>query len=149
MDNGVSIYLLPRLGYFVTEDLAVGSGVLLGYSRYKNPDMTVRNAHVGLQPFARYYFGAPKTTRVFAQADVSIIHTRRSGVNFFPDYGNKVSFTDTTVGGGIGLVHFLTQQVGLEALVGYRNNTTGFESIGRGLGVTFGLQVHLPSAAGQ
>lgn len=148
-NNGVSIYLLPRLGYFVTEDLAVGSGVLLGYSRWKDQEMSVRNAHVGLQPFARYYFGAPKATRVFAQADVSFIHTRRSGMDHFPGYDNKVSFTDTSVGGGIGLVHFLTQQVGLEALVGYRNNATGFETFGRGFGVTFGLQIHLPSAAGQ
>lgn len=147
LSNGISVYLRPNLGYFVTDDLALGSAVLLGYSKRKSQDISIQSTYVGLQPFVRYYFGEPAVTRVFVQANTSLTYTHRSGLENYPYYSQPDSFTDTSFGGGIGLVHFLTQQVGLEAQAGYRTNSYGLDTFSSGLSINFGLQIHLPSAA--
>lgn len=153
LQNSISAHLQPKLGYFVTDGLAVGSGVLFGYSRWKNPtinsEAASRSLTVGLQPFVRYYFGETANTRVFVQANTSLTYTNRSGYNYYIPFDQPNNFTQTSVGGGIGVVHFLTQQVGLEAQVAYRNNSYGYDTFNRGLNLTFGLQVHLPGAAGK
>jgi hypothetical protein len=139
LQGGISAHLQPKFGYFVADGLAVGSGVLFGYSRWKNLDLRVhqqevalRSLSVGLQPFVRYYFGETATTRVFVQANTSLTYTNRSGYDYYyTPFDQSNSFTQTSVGGGIGIVHFLTEQVGLEAQVAYRNNSYGYDTFNR------------------
>ncbi|WP_439879604.1 outer membrane beta-barrel protein [Pontibacter sp. MBLB2868] len=146
-NDGFAITLNPNLGYFFADNIAVGSSLNLSYSRVK----PFRNIGIGISPFARYYFGEQAPTRLFAQANAAYSYNHNEGISS-TDYSSN-SYTSSSVGGGLGVVHFITEQVGLEAQFFYNNvksqwnNDQGMSSSsprdGR-FGINFGVQIYLP-----
>jgi hypothetical protein len=144
-----SIGLHPSFGYFLMDDLAVGSGVLLSYSRFK--EVGYRTMGGGVEPYVRYYLGKQAPTRFFAQANgaFSYLQAKNTGDSH---YGS--GYTGNSFGGSVGIVRFITEQVGLEAQFHYNNyqnvQTDGFrtthDSRQDNYGLRFGIQVHLPSS---
>jgi hypothetical protein len=136
--DAFSISLNPNLGFFVTNDFAIGAGVPLQF--YKQKDYN--SVSGGLQPFARYYFGKPAATRLFAQANGMYHLSRSKGGS--PNDPNKINtYSQNSFGGGLGLVHFVIEQVGLEAKLSYTNGQMFPAYRGGGFGLNFGIQVHL------
>ncbi len=141
------ISLSPSFGYFVTHDLAVGSGIPLSYDYDKHVDY--RTIGGGLEPYVRYYLGKEASTRIFAQANGSYfyLNTKNTGG---AHYGS--AYIGNSFGGSLGLVRFLTEQVGLETQLFYVNSQSVQTSDSQtshhprhdSYGLRFGLQVHLP-----
>ncbi|SFC51299.1 hypothetical protein SAMN05421747_11316 [Parapedobacter composti] len=128
-----NIRVEPRAGYFISDGVAIGLG-LLG-SLYTAPESDAVWGY-GVAPFVRYYFpeGASSTGRFFAQGDVGI-----SGSS--PGSGASLA-----LGANVGYAHFVTNSVALEVTAGYNySKATVSGSTGQnGLGVALGFQIYLP-----
>ncbi len=132
-----NINLNPRAGWFITDRLAIGTTVLLGINGGNGGNIT--NFNYGLLPFGRYYFGTKKTA-LFAEADFGIQAYHVAGKGFSGDRdGSEFSF-----GAGPGVTHFLTPNVGLEALLkvrSYSGFNGGHSSVTPSLNL--GFQIYL------
>jgi outer membrane protein len=159
-DNGrtrLSAAVTPAVGWFVANNLAVGTGIRLSYSRSKfngfgtmfPVSTTSRSFGYGLAPFARYYLPGSGKHRVFAH--VSAEHTwfrERTKYEEGPNTNASNSFPRTWAAyGGLGYNYFLTPTVALEAQAGYRRS--GYFNDRRPatgeLDARVGLSVFLPS----
>jgi len=128
-----NIALNPRAGYFVSDGVAIGLG-LLGSLRTAPDEDNVWG--YGVAPFVRYYFpqGSSSTGRFFAQGDIGI-----SGSS--PGAGASLF-----LGANVGYAHFITNSVALEVTAGYnytKATATG-SNAQNGLGVALGFQIYLP-----
>lgn len=129
-----NINLMPKAGYFISDGIAVGLGLDLGFSTVKGGENIWG---YGIKPFVRYYFpeGASKTGRFFGQGDLGIT-------------GATEGTADTSFAFGInmGYAHFITSTVALEVTAGY--NYSKSESANavaqNGLGAAVGFQIYLP-----
>jgi len=139
-----SLSLSPNLGYFIIEDLALGSGVSLNYSNFKEIEFQTFGG--GVEPFIRYYFGKPAPIRVFAQANGSV---------YLLTIKNKAEVSThnrNAFGGSLGIAYFISQQIGVEARLTYNNFHHGhidpyenqYYPRENNFGLNFGIQVHLP-----
>lgn len=137
-----SFSIAPNVGYFVTDGLAVGAAVGLGFSNNDNSN----SSNFSFGPFARYYINlGDAALKPFATAGVGF-----SRSTFNPDQGDKVTRDGTSLQLGIGATYFLTRNVGLEAILGYNNineksDLSGFESENKfsNIGLNFGFQIFL------
>lgn len=103
-----SLSVNPKLGFFITDRWALGSGLLLGFAD--------ENAIVEPQPFARYYFG--KSTLALQPFATAQLHTRLQ----FADQWKDASFFNLDALVGLGLDYFLTPDVALEGLLGLNSS---------------------------
>lgn len=148
-ENGFYISLVPNLGYFVADNVAVGSGLSLSYGYDKTT--TYNTVGAGILPFVRYYFGQQSATRLFAVANGSLITEKaRVDINGVKEFDR--TFNSCSFGGGLGVVHLLSDQVGLEAQLLYRNSKSYYNiyyddilpSWNGRFGLSLGVQIHLP-----
>lgn len=136
-----SIDMAPQFGYFVTDNLALGGRAFLSFTGDRNRSVLFGS----LSPFVRYFLGQ-SPTRPFAEGGIGYQRT-------FTDYDNPIgggrrreSFGNGHYRVGLGITRFLTDQVGLEAVLGYNGSTHSLESIGQGrLSLSFGFQIYLPA----
>lgn len=142
-NNAFDITLNPKAAWFISDGVALGADVNLGYS---TADFTGNTLSYGVGALGRYYGakGANEVinhSRFFGEATVGI-----NGRNINP-YGDVASSNTTGLGFsfGPGFTYFITQSVGLEALVKY-NGIVGFgnQTYTHGLGLGFGFQIYLP-----
>lgn len=140
-EDGFNISLSPNLGYFIADNLAIGGNINLFLS--DNDNNTAKGASLG--PFVRYYFGQEAPTRIFAQANGSVGFSRY--INTFNGREAKDTYNTNSFGAGVGIAHFLTEQVALEARL-YYNNYRFYDSSPRHdqVGISFGVQIHLPGS---
>ncbi|PPL02423.1 hypothetical protein [Parapedobacter indicus] len=128
-----NIMLNPRAGYFISDGVAIGLGLIGSLATVPDEDDVWG---YGVSPFVRYYFpqGSSATGRFFAQGDVGI-----SGSS--PGSGASLA-----LGANVGYAHFITSSVALEVTAGYNySKATVSGSTGQsGLGVALGFQVYLP-----
>lgn len=128
-----NISLNPRAGYFVSDGVAIGLGLVGSLATFPEADNIWG---YGVSPFVRYYFpqGSSATGRFFAQGDVGI-----SGSSS----GDGASLA---LGANVGYAHFITSSVALEVTAGYNYSkaTVSGSSGQSGLGVALGFQVYLP-----
>jgi hypothetical protein len=128
--NSFSFYLNSRMGIFVANRLAIGPGLAFSIEYDKNTDEYADvsfKSHstiysIAFNPFFRYYFATQGKLAFFAQASGTIGY----GQNFFTNEGtgdqsNKTTLNILTYGGGagIGIVYFLTNNIGMETLLAY------------------------------
>lgn len=129
-----NINVMPKAGYFISDGIAVGLGVNLGFSTVKGGDNIWG---YGIKPFVRYYFpeGASSTGRFFGQGDLGI-----TGAN----EGN--SDTSFAFGLNLGYAHFITNTVALEVTAGYNySKSDAANAVAQnGLGAAVGFQIYLP-----
>lgn len=129
-----NINLMPKAGYFISDGIAVGLGVDLGFSTVKGGDNIWG---YGVKPFIRYYFpeGASSTGRFFGQGDLGIT-------------GATEGAADTSFAFGInmGYAHFITSTVALEVTAGYNySKSEAANAVAQnGLGAAVGFQIYLP-----
>lgn len=133
-DNNTQIAFTPNAGMFIAENLAFGGNFSLSYSKSGNNKYT----SFGIGPFMRYYF----TTE--SQAVRPILH---GSFNFLSNKQKIGSLSSTNsgtnffVGGGAAL--FISQNVSIDALLGYdRTKYKNFSGSG-GFAFNIGFQVYL------
>lgn len=131
-DDGFNAYINPNIGFFVVDNFALGGSLPLYYSGYEHGS----NTNIGFAPFARYYFGEG-STRLFALASLGYRHGWYRYNNGFAE--DKDSEGSVMGSAGIGLVYFLTNQIGAEAILAYNAN-------GGNINLGFGFQIFLPSS---
>lgn len=149
-NNSFSITLSPQIGYFVIKNLAVGTGASLHYSKYNYGDnmsysFRARTTMAGASPFVRYYFGQSTPTRLFTDARIIFWRTWFTGTQ----HGSQPQLTVSnysTLRAGVGVVHFITSQIGLEALLAYTSSKNSSSDRTGKIGLTVGFQIYLPSS---
>ncbi|RDC64542.1 hypothetical protein [Adhaeribacter pallidiroseus] len=139
-NKGTLLMLSPRMGQFVADDLALGASLPLSLYAYSGSTTT----SVGLSPFVRGYFGAA-TTRLLLEGRVGFQRIAYNSDNSnFND--NSTAFT---YGLGLGAVHFISEQVGLEILLSYDNSGNNDAILNManltGINLNVGFQIYLPS----
>ena len=149
-ESGFHIGVSPSIGFFIIDDLVVGSGIPISYGYIK--EAKYRSISGGIEPYIRYYFGNQAPLRVFAQANgsISFLNGKNKGD---AHYGS--GYTQNSFGGSLGLVRFISEQVGLEARLYYNNyqnaqtsdSYTTYNSRQDNYGLMLGIQVHIPRSS--
>ena len=134
------ISLDPKLAFFLRDNLALGGYLTLGITTAKEAGT---NINYGIGALGRYYFSESQLelvrhSRFFVEANAGI-----EGTN--PANGENTN--GLGVGIGPGWTYFLTNSVGLEALVKYRG-IVGFGSrpTSSNLNLNVGFQIYLPTS---
>jgi len=129
-----NINVMPKAGYFITDGIAVGLGVDLGFSTVKGGENIWG---YGIKPFVRYYFpeGASSTGRFFGQGDLGITGATEGSAD-----------TSFAFGLNMGYAHFITRTVALEVTAGYNySKSDSANAVAQnGLGAAVGFQIYLP-----
>jgi len=129
-DDVTSISLLPQLGFFIADQLAIGGNVTIEYLSFYGESVTT----VGIKPLVRYYFIEMGNAELFAQARIGYART------FF--YGEGLG--NIGFGIGAGMDAFIKENVALEILAGYdRTSYPEYEESYGGFGITFGFLIFL------
>ena len=123
--------IYPNYGQFLTSNLALGLSLRL-QKRFNEQQVSsialVSDSNLtrwSITPFARYYLN-----NFFAQGKVGYgtiknsINETRSGENFDSEFNR----TDFSYEIGLGCNYFLTENLALEAFLGYQNTTRDFDT---------------------
>ena len=119
--------IAPKVGYFVTENIAVGASVGFQSLKWDNGAADATNSGLGLGAFGRYYFTPANQFSLFGQLGLDY----SSMENKLADY--KVNGIDA--GLGLGMNYFVSSNFSLEAGVGVLNymsakpNAEGFDGV--------------------
>jgi len=140
-----SFSVVPSIGYFVSDNLAIGTGV--GYNYDKQVSANILNQAFVVAPFGRYYVGLSDQFKFFGQLSVPMAFGNNKIVNDNGDTGAKVA-TTTSIGVNIapGFAFFPTKRIGIEVSVnglGYSNLNVKNELTGGEVSAnSFGLEAN-------
>lgn len=135
-DRNFSFNLLPRAGYFVMDNLAVGLDLLVGYYSQKDPDDGDKYSETTLAigPFVRYYYPLEKCYP-FVEANLGLGTYKEKGVEWDDKEGILL------FGLGVGAAKPLGENVMLDGLVGYSSITWKDEDDDKYIYSSIGLRV--------
>ncbi|QKZ14515.1 outer membrane beta-barrel protein [Spirosoma sp. KUDC1026] len=150
----------PSAGYFVIDNLLVGTGVPLSYSAFRFPTAIAPFAKsistgYGLSPFARYYVGK---TQLKPYAELAYSYSRSINKQTQEDVTGQLSertslASSTNLTPTVGVAYFFTNNVALNAGLSYNiqaskteacdvnNNLVSFTSNWKSLSLGIGLQI--------
>ncbi len=134
-----SFVFRPRVGWFVSEKWAIGSGLMFNYS--SSP--FYEGYGVGLAPFVRFYpQNTPSNLQWFLTAKAGFQYVSNQfddSVTGSPDFDNKGWLK--TFKAGVGLNWFLSENLALEGIFSYDYlETVTLPEIRRSLGFELGFQ---------
>lgn len=113
----------PSVSYFIIDRLAVGLITPYSYSKkksaYAGSEWASTDKSYSVGPAVRYYFPLGSEWAIFPEASYSY------GWTWNNDLTNKTRVFQ----GGVGLVYFLNQSVGVEGRAFYRNAHTNYEDV--------------------
>jgi hypothetical protein len=152
-DKTVSINFLPKVGYFIVNNLAIGLDISYAFSKEKDgdDDYEFTDNLLSAGPFVRYYV---PTSKVKPFMEISGAY---GGINMkykessYDDQTNKSSLI--SFGGGVGLAVTLGEKVTFDGMVGYnsmvikdkKDNPDNNRSVIGTLGLNLGFTVYLGS----
>jgi Outer membrane protein beta-barrel domain len=127
-----SFSVVPNVGYFVGNNIAIGTGV--GYTYDKSVSTHEQNEAFVVAPFGRYYVNLSDQFKFFGHLAVPMAFGTEKIVNNNGDTGAKVAST-TLIGVNLapGFAFFPTKKVGIEFSVNglsYANYTAKAEATG-------------------
>lgn len=110
--SNTSFEIVPSVGYFVADNIAVGTGV--GYSFDKNIGTAKSEAFV-VSPFGRYYTNLSDQFKFFGQLSVPMEFGSRTAIDAAGDEGAKIG-NSTQIGVALspGFAFFPTKKIGIE-----------------------------------
>ena len=119
--SNTSFKIVPSVGYFVSDNIAVGTGV--GYSYDKQISKFENQAFV-VSPFGRYYANLSESFKFFGQLSVPMEFGTAKAVDATGKVGDKVgSSTNIGVALSPGFAFYPTKKIGIEfALNGLNYN---------------------------
>lgn len=129
----------PKLAFFISNNVALGGYVNFGLHTSKGAG---KDIDYGVGLLGRYYLGTDinvvRNSRWFLEGNVGI-----EGTN--PESGDNTN--GLGLGVGPGWTYFISNNVGLEALLKYRGIVGFGESVtSSNLELSIGFQIYLPSA---
>ena len=135
-DRSFSFNLLPRAGYFVMDNLAVGLDLLVGYYMEKDPDDGDKYSETtfAIGPFVRYYYPLEKCYP-FVEANLGF-GTWREKAEEWDDKEGLFLY-----GIGVGAAKPLAENVMLDGSVGYSAKSWKDEDNDKYIHSTIGLRV--------
>lgn len=148
--NYNNVFIAPKAGYFIVDNLAVGLDMALGWGRGTtsiiglSSDSDLRNSLFGIGPFVRYYIPSGK---VLPFAEVNTFFGNRN-IEFTGAFATESQQTFTNIGGGLGLAFLLGKRSSIDLLLNYNVDRINLESedyIDRGntLGIKIGFTMFL------
>lgn len=114
------IGLIPKFGFFLADNFALGLDVNLGYGSDKYGDNKSTTTVFAAGPFARYYFPTPKVSPFIELNSSFGQHKSKSDYNG-TETENKTNVT--SLGGGAGLAFPLGKVVTFDIFAGYSSAT--------------------------
>ncbi len=144
--NNTSATLSPRVGRFVSDNLAVSASVTLGYSRSTSDVQgTFSNTQFGVGPTVTYYLGntTGAAPRPFVEGDLTLSYTRFSS-DLSSALGND-AMSDTSIGGGLsaGVELPIARNVALRGEAFYQTSDLTFDNDVSFYGVQVGFSTFL------
>jgi outer membrane protein len=117
----INFNLLPRVGYFVIDNLAVGAALQVGFSLQKSKDSDYKDSEslLAIGPFARYYYPLEKIYP-FVEANVGFGTWKEKWSNGSEGDDKEGLFS---YGVGIGASKPVGENVLIDALVGYMSQS--------------------------
>lgn len=110
--SNTSFRIVPSVGYFVSDNIAVGTGV--GYSYDKTVNRFENQAFV-VSPFGRYYANLSESFKFFGQLSVPMEFGTVKAVDAEGKVGDKLgSSTNIGVALSPGFAFFPTKRIGIE-----------------------------------
>lgn len=135
-DKYISIQIRPTASYMISNKFGVGAIMNLGYANFEH-EYSISSYFV---PTVRYYFGKSRT-QPFLLAGFGFSQFLSVYKDSNPDDYRYSDFSFYG-GGGLGLSHFVNDNIALEAIAGYSNSSI---TIYRGLFFNLGFQIFLTS----
>jgi hypothetical protein len=131
--SGSALYISPNLGYFIVDNVVLGSIVSFSFS---NPSGDNNNSQgYGLSPFIRYYFRkSDKMINPFLQTSYSFNQGKS-------DSGGSNKSNGYTVKGGSAI--FFNSSVALELSLNYDSQKFNSDVKSNNFTVGIGFQIHL------
>lgn len=130
----VNFSVVPSVGYFVSDNFAIGTGV--GYEYDKTASGIIRGQVEAFKvaPFGRYYVNLTEQFKFFGQLSVPLAFGSLKDVDVNGETGSKVG-TTTSIGVNVapGFAFFPNKKIGIELSVnglGYENYTVKAEGTG-------------------
>jgi hypothetical protein len=143
-----NIFIAPKVGYFLTDNLAAGVNLAFGWGKGDIPiaDFVIEtnNSVFGVGPFVRYYV---PTGKILPFAEIySIFGSQKSRTNWVGITESNTGITN--IGGGLGLALLLGERSSFDLLLNYSSNRLNFETDGfytreNVLGLKFGFTIFL------
>ena len=120
-----SLSIIPNIGYFVSDNFALGTGIGYSYQKTGFSSSTGQNSAVVINPFGRYYVSLSDQFKFFGQASVPLSFGTVKSVDVNGNTGAKTgSSTSIEVALSPGFAFFPTKKIAVQlALAGiaYRN----------------------------
>jgi hypothetical protein len=134
--SGFGFNLLPRGGYFIMDNLAVGIDLLVGYYSEKDKDDGDKYSETTLAigPFVRYYYPL-ENIYPFAEVGVGLGSYKEKGESWDDKEGLFV------IGAGIGAAKPLGENVMIDAMLGYSSQSWKQEDGDKYIYGSIGLRV--------
>lgn len=135
----LGINVLPRVGYFVADNLAIGADVVVNFVTRKSKDSNYKftESTLAAGPFARYYFRLEKVYP-FIEGSASFGIYRQKWSN---DSNGDNREGLLIYGGGAGIAIPVGKQVMIDAMAGYSSQTWKNADNDRWIYGTIGLKI--------
>lgn len=140
--SDVNFSIVPSVGYFVSDNFAIGTGV--GYNYNKQVSDKNLNQAFEVSPFGRYYVDLSDQFKFFGQLSVPMAFGNNKYVDEQGEVGDKYA-TTTNIGVNVapGFAFFPTKRIGIEVSMnglGYnhfnvKNEITGNETKANSFGL--------------
>jgi hypothetical protein len=123
-DKTTNFNLLPKVGYFINDNLAAGLEFMFIHTSDKGPDEGDGKYNESVfvaGPFGRYYFPVGNI-HLFAEAEVGVGSYREklNGTDY--DYDDKYNLF--IIGGGLGLAAPVGNKAAFDLIIGYNSATS-------------------------
>ena len=119
----------PKVGYFVTENIAVGASLGFQSLKWDSGAADATNSGFGLGAFGRYYFTPANKFSLFAQLGLDYTtFNEEFDVTDGTIYGSKLESKEIGFGLGAGMNYFVSSNFSIEAgvaVLGYSSNDNG------------------------
>ena len=121
--------IAPKVGYFVTENIAVGASVGLQSLKFDNGSADATNSGLGLGAFGRYYFTPADKFSLFAELGFDYTSfDEEFDAETGTVYGGSFESKEIGFGLGAGMNYFVSSNFSIEAgvaVLGYSSNDNG------------------------
>lgn len=142
--KSTSLSFGPQIGYFVIDNLAVGAGLDISLSKWKQEGSSYESTYTAfvLQPMVRYYL----PQGIFFQGQFGIGAGKEK--DNYSGTVDEEKFNITTWGLAVGYALFLNDNVAVEPQIGYgsagrKYKDNDVKEIDNGLFISVGIQAYL------
>ena len=149
----ININLIPKVGYFILDNLVVGLDINLAYSKEYRPGGSKYYEWLyGAGPFVRYYIPKSKIIPFFELNSIYGIYKEKYSYSIGDNlYENEYYTRFSTFGGSVGIAVPISKKVNFDILAGYsyfiskvlKNNPRNYKEIEGKVGLKLGFTILL------